>query len=166
MNQPAILPASHKLLIREARLNDLDSIVRMVNAGGPDGKARVELPDKLPEVYTHTFKKIESDPNQKLMVAELNAQLVGTFHLTYIYYLAGRGRPDAQIEAIHVREKNRGTGIGSALLRWVIAEAKLMNCRRLQLTTDKQRTRAHAIYLRAGFKFTHEGAKLYLPELL
>ena len=166
MNEPANPSASHKLLIREAGLNDLDSIVRMVNAGGPDGKERGELPDKLPPTYANTFKKIESDSNQKLMVAELDAQLVGTFHLTYIYYLAGRGRPDAQIEAIHVREKNRGAGIGSALLQWVIAEAKLMNCRRLQLTTDKQRTRAHTIYLRAGFKFTHEGAKLYLPELL
>ena len=166
MNETANPSASHKLLIREARLNDLDCIVRMVNAGGPDGKERAELPDKLPPAYANTFKKIESDSNQKLMVAELNAQLVGTFQLTYIYYLAGRGRPDAQIEAIHVREKNRGTGIGSALLQWVITEAKLMKCRRLQLTTDKQRTRAHAIYLRAGFKFTHEGAKLYLPEPL
>ena len=145
-------------------MEDLDSIVRMVNAGGPDGKERKELPLTLPPVYASTFRKIASDGNQKLMVAELNARLVGTFHLTYIYYLAGLGRPDVQIEAIHVLENYRGRGIGSSLLQWTITEAKSMHCRRIQLTTDKRRSRAHAIYLRAGFKFTHEGAKLYLRD--
>jgi len=164
MNRSA--SASQELLIREARLEDLDNIVRMVNAGGPDGKARGELPAVLPPAYTDTFSRIETDANQKLMVAELDTQLVGTFHLTYIYYLAGVGRPDAQIEAIHVVENHRGEGIGSAMLHWAITEAKSKKCRRVQLTTDKKRSRAHAIYLRAGFKFTHEGAKLYLPDTL
>lgn len=162
MNKPAM--ASDNLLIREARLEDLDSIVRLVNAGGPDGKARAELPDTLPPIYTSTFRKIERDVNQRLMVAETGTRIVGTFHVSYLYYLAGLGRPDAQIEAIHVLESYRGNGIGSTLLQWTISEAKSMNCRRIQLTTDKRRSRAHAIYLRAGFEFTHEGAKLYLQD--
>jgi len=157
---------SDTLLIREARLEDLDSIVRLVNAGGPDGKPRAELPDTLPPIYTSTFRKIESDANQKLMVVEIGSQIVGTFHLSYLYYLAGLGRADIQIEAIHVMESYRGTGIGSTLLQWTISQAKSLNCRRIQLTTDKRRSRAHAIYLRAGFEFTHEGAKLYLQDSL
>ena len=153
-----------KLIIRRALIDDVADIVRVVNAGGPDGKPRKVLPDPLPATYVNTFHLINNDPNQWLMVAEYDGQLVGTFHLTYITYLAGEGRSDAQVEAIHVRESHRGKGIGSAMLQWVIAEARKKNCRRVQLTTDKQRSDAHKLYQRQGFVFSHEGTKLYLDS--
>ena len=157
-----------QLTIRRADADDVGTIVRIVNAGGPDGKPRKALPDKLPAAYRSTFEMINRDANQWLMVAEVDhdnptrAEIVGTFHLTYITYLAGLGRPDAQVEAIHVKASHRRQGIGSRMLEWVIAEARKRHCRRIQLTTDKQRTEAHPVYLKLGFNFTHEGAKLYL----
>ena len=86
--------------IRKAKLQDVDAIVRLTNAGGPDGKPRLELPAVLPATYDAAFAAIDADPNQLLMVAEQNESIVGTFHLTYLVYLAGAGRPDAQIEAV------------------------------------------------------------------
>lgn len=150
------------LQIRVALRTDIDSIVRLINAGGPDGKPRRALPDTLPESYQKAFTAIDSSRNQHLMVAELDGVIVGTFQLAYLTYLAGENRPDAQIEAIHVKTELRGRGIGTRMLKWVIAEAKANNCRRVQLTTDKQRTAAHGFYRRLGFGFSHEGAKLYL----
>lgn len=157
-------PGDDRLTIRRSVAGDVAGIITIVNAGGPDGKPRKVLPDPLPPTYADTFQTINSDSNQWLMVAEFDGQLVGTFHLTYITYLAGEGRADAQIEAIHVRESHRGQGIGSAMLQWVIDQARERNCRRVQLTTDKQRSDAHKLYQRQGFVFSHEGAKLYLGD--
>lgn len=148
--------------IREANSSDIETIVRLSNDGGPDGKPRLELPDSLPESYMRTFELIRADPNHLLMVAELDRRVIGTFHMTFLYYLAGAGRPDAQIEAIHIAALHRRQGLGTKMLQWAIQEARQRQCRRLQLTTDKRRTEAHAFYRRLGFKFSHEGAKLYL----
>lgn len=153
---------TESLIIRRATAVDVDAIVRIVNAGGPDGKARTQLPDVLPPAYAKTFELIDADENQHLMVAVYNQQVVGTFHLTFLFYLAACGRPDAQIEAIHVAEPYRGKGIGTAMLQWSIDEATRRNCRRVQLTTDKLRTLTHELYRKVGFEFSHEGAKLYL----
>lgn len=140
----------------------MESIVRLANAGGPDGKPRRELPDVLPQTYMEAFETIDSDPYQMLMVVQQGQTIVGTFHLTFLTYLAGEGRPDAQIEAIHVSAAHRRQGIGTQMLQWALDEAKRRNCRRVQLTTDKRRDEAHVLYQRLGFSFSHEGAKLYL----
>lgn len=96
------------------------------------------------------------------MVAEIDGLVVGTFHLTFLTYLAAAGRSDALVEAVHVAASHRRQGIGTTMLLWVIEEAKRRDCRRVQLTTDKRRTEAHVLYERLGFRFTHEGAKLPL----
>lgn len=148
--------------IREAVPQDVDTIVRLINAGGPEGEPRRDLPGVLPDTYMKAFKVIDSDRNHLLMVAEQDGTIVGTFQLTFLTYLAGAGRPDAQIEAIHVSAPCRRQGIGTMMLHWAIKEAQSRKCRRIQLTTDKRRTEAHVLYQRLGFIFSHEGAKLYL----
>lgn len=149
------------MLIRKAEEKDVHRIVHLVNLGGPVGK-REDLPDALPPIYAETFRKIVSDPNAYLMVAELDGVVVGTFHLTLITYLAAKGREDAQIEAVHVAEKLRGQQIGTQMMKWAIDFARARNCRRLQLTTDKRRADSHRFYERLGFVATHEGMKLVL----
>lgn len=149
-----------ELIFRKANVADVDTIVRLANLGGPEGKPRAELPAALPAGYQQAYATIASDPHQALMVVEKDGAIIGTFHMTYITYLAGGGRPDLQIEAIHVAAAYRGKGIGTKMLQWAIAEARTKNCRRVQLTTDKRRRDAHRFYERLGFVFSHEGAKL------
>ena len=156
-NKAALAP---EFVIRRAVAGDVEAIVRLANAGGPEGKPRKALPDVLPDSYHQVFDKIEADVNQRLMVVESEGDIVGTFHLTFIYYLAGAGRPDLQVEAIHVAASQRRRGLGTKMLEWAIALARKHDCRRVQLTTDKRRGEAHALYLRLGFEFSHEGAKL------
>lgn len=148
--------------IRKAEKQDVEAIVRLANAGGPDGKPRQQLPAVLPPSYMRAFETIDSDPNQMLMVVLQGQAVIGTFHLTFLTYLAAAGRPDAQIEAIHVATTHRRQGIGTLMLQWAIDQAKRRDCRRVQLTTDKRRSEAHVLYQRSGFSFSHEGAKLYL----
>ena len=152
------------LAIRKATEGDVDTIVRLVNAGGPEGKPRTVLPKDLPTEYLEAFRRIASDENEWLMVAEVDREIVGTFHMTFITYLHAAGRPDCQVEAIHVAEKHRGKGFGSQMLKWAIRCAREKRCRRLQLTTDKRRVEAHPFYEKLGFIFSHEGAKLVLAD--
>jgi GNAT superfamily N-acetyltransferase len=63
---------------------------------------------------------------------------------------------------VHVAEEWRGKGIGKQMMNWAIDAAKRRGCRRVQLTTDKQRLDAHRFYVGLGFELSHEGAKLSL----
>jgi GNAT superfamily N-acetyltransferase len=148
------------MVIRNATIDDVDAIVRLSNAGGPDGKPRTELPVVLPAGYREAFAKIAGDPKVELMVATIDDAVIGTFHVTYLTYLTGAGREDAQIEAVHVAEAMRGRGIGREMMSWAIERARTRGCRRVQLTTDKRRGDAHRFYARLGFVASHEGMKL------
>jgi GNAT superfamily N-acetyltransferase len=151
-----------QISIRKALAADVDTLVRMSHAGGPEGERRGLLPETLPDGYYQAFERIQRDPNQFLMVAETDAEIVGTFHMTYLTYLPAAGREDCQIENVHVKSHCRGQGIGTIMMRWAIAKAQKRGCRRLQLTTNKQRKDAHRFYERLGFIMSHEGAKLSL----
>jgi len=76
--------------------------------------------------------------------------------------LSRRGALRAQVEAVRVARSQRGRGLGQALLRWAVEEARSRGCSLLQLTTDKQRTDAQRFYERLGFVASHEGMKLDL----
>lgn len=153
---------SSDIHIRRATVADVDRIVRLANSGGPDGKARNELPDVLDDAYFAAFQRIDADPQQALMVAEHGGVVIGTFQMTYLTYLAAAGREVCQIESVHIAEAWRGHGIGTEMMEWAIAQAHKRGCRRVQLTTNKKRKDAHRFYERLGFKLTHEGAKLEL----
>ena len=48
----------------------------------------------------------------------------------------------------------RSSGIGSALVAWLEAEARSRGCPGLELESGTQRTRAHRFYFREGFFVT------------
>ena len=150
-----------ELTFRLATENDLITIINLL-ADDALGSAResVELP--LSDRYTKAFSKISNDPNQELTIAEINGEVVGTFHLSFIQYLTYMGGLRAQIEAVRVHSAYRGKGIGSQLFNYAIDRAKEKGCYMVQLTTDKKRPRAIQFYETLGFVATHEGMKLRL----
>jgi len=77
-----------------------------------------------------------------------------------IQYVANRGGRVAQVENVIVAPAFRSQGIGEAMMRWAIEEARRRGCFRIQLTSNKVRTRAHRFYERLGFVASHEGMKL------
>lgn len=129
-------------------------------ADDPLGALREKIETPLPAAYSQAFARINNDSNQELTVAEMDGQIVGTFQLTFIQYLTHQGGMRAQIEAVRVNSAYRGKGIGSQLFRYAIDRAKEKGCYLVQLTTDKQRSRAIHFYESLGFVATHEGMKL------
>ncbi len=49
-------------------------------------------------------------------------------------------------------QTQRSRGHGAALLRWLLGEAKRLDCARLQLDSATHRKDAHAFYLREGLR--------------
>ena len=146
-------------VIRRATAADVAGIVAMI-ADDQLGTTRESVDDLTP--YLKAFEAIDTDPNQVLVVAERNDELIGTLQLTIIPGLSRRGSSRGLVEAVRVAASARGSGLGTTLMEWAVEESRARGCSLVQLTSDKTRTDAHRFYERLGFTNSHEGFKLKL----
>jgi GNAT superfamily N-acetyltransferase len=146
---------------RTATIADLLDIVRML-ADDFLGGQREQYEDPLPESYVRAFEEIDADPNNRLVVAEMDGRVVGTLQLTFTPSLSYRGGKRATVESVRVDNELRGAGIGREMMLWAIELAKAEGCVSMQLTTNAERTDAHRFYERLGFKGSHVGMKVTL----
>ncbi|WP_328681513.1 GNAT family N-acetyltransferase [Streptomyces sp. NBC_00343] len=147
------------LEIRAAITEDVPAIVGML-ADDPLGSQR-ESPDDLTP-YLAALDRLTTDPNQHLVVAVREGRVVGTLQLTVIPGLSRKGATRSIIEAVRVHADERGSGLGTQLIEWAIAESRRQDCQLVQLTSDVTRTDAHRFYERLGFTASHVGFKLPL----
>ena len=146
-------------VIRRAVEADVPEIVALL-ADDALGATRESLDDLEP--YFDAFQRIDSDPNLLLMVMERSHVIIGTLQLTFIPGLSHRGAVRADIEAVRISSAERGSGLGTQLIEWAIAEARSRGCTMVQLTSNAARTDAHRFYLRLGFVQSHSGFKYKL----
>lgn len=157
MSLPAATPT-----VRRAIEADLPAVVRLFSILD-EGKRKDESPaDPMDPRYVEALSRIADDPNNGLFVADVGGRVAGAFQLTIIQHVAYRGGRVAQIENVVVDPSLQSRGIGEAMMRWAIDEARRRECFRVQLTSNKVRIRAHAFYRRLGFVASHEGMKLAL----
>jgi GNAT superfamily N-acetyltransferase len=147
--------------IRDATRDDIPGIVELYVTDELTHKHQLEA-EGVPEGYYATFDAIEADARNRLLVAELAGHVVGSFQLTYVPDMMPEGRERAIVENVIVDSAVRGHGIGEAMMRWAIEEARARNCLRVQLTSSKARANAHRFYERLGFQRTHEGFRFDL----
>lgn len=152
---------SAAVTLRDARRDEVPAIVRML-ADDRLGQAR-EAPDEpLPARYYDAFDALARDPNNRLLVAERDGEIVGTLQMTFIHGLSRQGARRALIEAVRVAAPHRGRGLGAAIVREAVEIARREGCAMVQLTTDKSRKDAQRFYARLGFAASHEGMKRML----
>lgn len=149
------------LVIRDAALGDVPAIIALL-VDDKLGSTRETPGDLAP--YRAAFHAIDADPNQRLIVAERDGQVVATLQFTVIPGLSQRGLTRAQVEAVRVAKSERGNGLGTVLMRWSIDEARRRGCGLVQLTSNQARPDAHRFYERLGFAKTHAGFKLKLDS--
>ena len=87
-DETATQSAAPDAVIRRATAADVAGIVAMI-ADDQLGATRESVDDLTP--YLKAFEAIDSDPNQVLVVAERNDELIGTLQLTIIPGLSRRG---------------------------------------------------------------------------
>ncbi|XVQ10666.1 N-acetyltransferase family protein [Spirillospora sp. CA-255316] len=152
-----------EVTFREATRADLPAIVRLL-ADDPLGQTRESPGEVIPEAYFAAFDAIDKDPNNSVVVAEIDGAIAGTLQLTYIPSLTYTGGERAQIEGVRVAAEHRGRGVGQVLIGWAIDQARARGCRVVQLTTDRQRPDSIRFYQKIGFRPSHMGMKYHLKD--
>ncbi len=140
-------------------VDDVPAIVALLAADSL-GAGR-ETPDDLAP-YLAAFDRLAADPNQHLLVAERQGEVVGTLQLTVIPGLSRAGATRTVVEAVRVRSTERGLGLGTLLMEHAIEESRRLGASLVQLTSDSSRVDAHRFYERLGFTGSHVGFKLAL----
>ena len=151
--------------IRPARRDEVPAIVALL-ADDPLGRERETAGDPLPDAYWRAFDEMAAQTGNLLFVAERDGavpgDIIGCLQLTIIPGLSRRGMTRAQIEAVRVGARARGSGVGEQMVRHAIEVARAAKCGLVQLTSDVSRTDAHRFYERLGFVASHVGFKLAL----
>lgn len=150
-----------KVTFGRAAACHLPAIVRLL-ADDTLGRRREDARLPLDPGYLAAFEAIENDPNQLLVVALEDEELVGTLQLSFIPGISRKGAWRGQIEAVRISASRRSGGLGQQLFEWAISECRTRGCRLVQLTTDRDRPDAHRFYERLGFVASHLGYKLSL----
>jgi GNAT superfamily N-acetyltransferase len=150
------------LTFRDATREDLPAIVAMLADDGVGGGRETLVSEGVDPAYPAAFDDVAAQSGNRVVVVEQDGAPVGTFQLIMIPGLSRHGAKRAQIEAVRVKADLRGHGIGEAMLRYAVEEAKKAGCKLIQLTSDKRRGRAHTFYERLGFIATHIGFKMEL----
>lgn len=145
------------LIIRKATAADLQAITGLLEVDALAGPRGVDL-----AAYERMFAEITADPNQLMVVAELEGAVIGCVQITIIPGLSRGATRRGQIEGMRIGAAWRGQGHGSALAAWAIAQCRERGCTLVQLTTDRQRTGPVQFYERLGFRNSHHGLKLSL----
>jgi len=152
----------HGLTARRAQRADLPRLLELL-ADDVLGKNREGVGSDDP-AYSRAFDVIDRDPNQQLLVAELDGRVVGMLQITYAPGLSRRGAWRANIESVRVDSSERGRGIGGWLMARALEHARRRGCRIAQLTSDRRRDGAHRFYAKLGFTDSHVGYKLVLES--
>jgi ribosomal protein S18 acetylase RimI-like enzyme len=92
----------------------------------------------------------ERHPPEDCLVAELDGRVAGYLHLGVPTRLAATAHV-RQIQGIRVADEARGLGVGRALVRAAVAEARRRGARRLTLAVLGHNTPARGLYESEGF---------------
>lgn len=149
--------------IRSATHHDLPAIVRLL-ADDALGAAREVVSEPVAPAYVAAFDAISGQAGNRVLVADDDGLVVGCLQLTLIPGLSRAGMLRAQIEGVRVAATSRRRGLGEALVRHAIAEARAAGCGLVQLTSDVSRADARRFYERLGFQPSHVGFKLALSD--
>ena len=107
------------------------------------------------EIATNILKKIISNPNHIIFVAEDNGKIVGSTTLLIEQKFIHEGGKVGHIEDVVVSKEFEGRGIGMKLVRSLLEKAETMNCYKTILDcADK----LIPFYERIGFK--HESNQM------
>jgi ribosomal protein S18 acetylase RimI-like enzyme len=151
------------LIMRPASRADLPAIIELL-FDDESGRTREDPSVPLDPRYLAAFEAIDGDPNQHLIAAELDGQVIGTLQLSFLPGLSFRGSWRGLIEAVRIASHLRGQRLGEAMILWAVEQCRARDCKMVQLTSKADRTAAHRFYARLGFVRSHVGMKLHLRD--
>ncbi|GAA1136100.1 GNAT family N-acetyltransferase [Nesterenkonia lutea] len=165
LSLPEPLPTrTRNFTLRRARHDDLSGLMKLladdvISAGRGD---RAVLDDTV--LYEKALLELIADPSNEILVVVSEDDIpLATMQLTRIPGMARRGSTRLLIEAVRVSGEYRSSGIGTAMMKWVIdVAAPAVDASLVQLTSDANRIDAHRFYERLGFVGSHRGFKFQI----
>lgn len=154
---------STEVIMRDARRDEIPAIVALL-VDDSLGRTREADAGAVGPAYFEAFDVIDRDPNNRLIVADLDGEVVGCMQLTAIPHLTFEGGRRLQIEGVRVKTGVRGRKIGAAMIDWAVASAEELGCHLVQLTSNRTRADALRFYEERGFEASHVGFKRYLTR--
>lgn len=138
-----------ELLVRWATRWDRKSLVAMVQALAAEHGREVSE-----ETLGSALEYALSHPSEvRYAVAQRDEQLVGTACLQAAYS-TWAAAPYGSIEDVYVLPAARGSGVGTALLELLVAEARKRGYCRVELHVQEDNDEAWHFYEARGFRFT------------
>jgi GNAT superfamily N-acetyltransferase len=132
------------LNIRPSKDEDFDQLLILFQQLWP---TKTIVPTRLHEVFT----RVISTPYKQYFCATEEDRIIGLGSISFKDNLWQEG-VIAYIEEMVVLETYRGLGIGSKLLKHLIALADEKGCRRIELDSGFPRVDAHRLYERHGLE--------------
>jgi len=147
--------------IEKARPEHLEDIVAIINAGATSVRKGKEFGDW--QDYRPAFDALREAPECDIYVALDGAgEVVGTYQIHFLKGIAFKGRPRVELESVHVRADQRGTGVGRKMMEHAEGLAAAADACIIQLTSNKERDGTHHFYRRLGYDQSHLGYKKML----
>ncbi len=146
------------VLIRDARPDDLSAVVGLHAADAVGGHGDVWTEETRP-LYEAALRRLVDHPDHAVFVAEHEGAVVGSFILSILPGLTGRGAVHAELRSVQVRAELRSLGIGARMVAHAEAEARRRGASVIELTSNLKRLDAHRFYERLGYAKSHAGFK-------
>jgi len=145
--------------IRKGEKKDMKSVLELIR--------ELAVFEKEPEAVVVTVADLERDgfgdnPLFYTFVAEVENEIVG-MALYYYRYSTWKGRT-IHLEDLIVKEKMRGTGLGSALYTKIIEQGKADNVRRIEWNVLDWNTPAVEFYKKSGAKVLEDWNVVQMDE--
>ncbi|BAK33621.1 hypothetical protein MLP_06070 [Microlunatus phosphovorus NM-1] len=144
-------------VIRDAAPGDFEAVMRLYRQLNPDDPILTDGSDRV------AFEAILSAPNLRLLLLEVDGEVVATTYLNVIPNLSRRAAPYAVIENVVVDEDRRGTGLGKKIMATTLEQAWAAGCYKAMLMTGSKRPSTHAFYRSRGFDPDAKTAYLARP---
>jgi ribosomal protein S18 acetylase RimI-like enzyme len=148
------------LVIREATEADLPAVLRLYGQPGVDDGQVLPLAEAIA-----VFRRFRDYPDYRLFVADREGVTVGCYSLLAMENIAHRGARSAVIEAVAVDPACQGEGIGKAMMRHALDEARSRDCYKAALSSNLKRDAAHAFYDSLGFERHGYSFRVILQEV-
>jgi GNAT superfamily N-acetyltransferase len=146
--------------VRAAVAGDLEQLVALyaeLMDGDRPGAQPSDAAASLP-----AMEAITADPARHLLVATIDAEVLGTVDLLIAPNLTHHCEPWGIVENVVVAGRARRKGIGRALMARAIEIARAAGCYKVQLISGMQRGPAHEFYRGIGMEPLAQGFKIYL----
>ncbi|MDX1603416.1 MAG: GNAT family N-acetyltransferase [Salinimicrobium sediminis] len=145
--------------IRDARIEDMPEVLELIK--------ELAAFENEPDAVITTVETLEKEgfgenPLFHVFVAEVNGKIEG-MALVYYRFSTWKGRT-LHLEDLIVREEMRGTGIGNALYRKVIAYAKEQGLKRVEWVVLDWNKHAIDFYERSGANILKDWYTVQMDE--